>query len=113
MAAKHVTQLYLSAWRKRKGLTQEQLANILNVTKSTVSRWEKGVRHIDMADLQRIAEAFGVDPVALFLAPEDIDSARAIHRFTALLKEIGLERAQALLDGAGAPKDEAKQKNAP
>jgi putative transcriptional regulator len=32
----------IRAWRARVGLTQEELANALDVTFSTVSRWENG-----------------------------------------------------------------------
>jgi putative transcriptional regulator len=33
----------LKALRKRKGITQEELATRLNVVRQTVSKWEKGV----------------------------------------------------------------------
>jgi DNA-binding transcriptional regulator YiaG len=37
----HVAHV-IRAWRRRVGLTQEGLAQALNVTFSTVSRWENG-----------------------------------------------------------------------
>lgn len=35
----------LKAMRKAKGYTQEELAIKLNVTRQTISKWEKGVSH--------------------------------------------------------------------
>ena len=33
---------FISTVRKEKGLTQEQLAEILNVSQKSISRWENG-----------------------------------------------------------------------
>jgi len=62
---------HLSAWRGIKGLSQEQVANILGVNKSTVHRWETGKRAMDLDDLQRLAAIYKVDPIALLLSPTD------------------------------------------
>ena len=35
----------LKRFRKQKGLTQENVAEALNVVRQTISKWEKGVSH--------------------------------------------------------------------
>ena len=46
--------------RKKKGLTQEELATGLNVVRQTVSKWEKGLSVPDADTLKSIAEILGV-----------------------------------------------------
>ena len=46
-------------YRKQSGLTQEQLASKINVTKSRVSNWEQGINRPD-ADI--LADALNVSP---------------------------------------------------
>lgn len=46
--------------RKEKGLTQLQLADMLNVTDKAVSKWEVGEANPDIALLPKIAQIFGV-----------------------------------------------------
>lgn len=50
----------LKATRKRRNLTLEQLGSQLDVTKQTVSRWEKGERYPALDVLYTIAEVLGV-----------------------------------------------------
>lgn len=47
--------------RKNKGLTQEELANKLNVVRQTVSKWEKGFSVPDADMLQKISDILEVD----------------------------------------------------
>lgn len=47
--------------RKSAGLSQEKLADILNVTKSTISKYELGQREPSFDQLQKIATAVNVD----------------------------------------------------
>lgn len=42
--------------RKRRGITQKQLADALQVTESAVSHWEKGRRDPDLETLLKIGE---------------------------------------------------------
>lgn len=51
--------------RKEKGLTQEQLAEQMNVSQRTVSRWETGANMPDMDVLVQIADFYEVDLRAL------------------------------------------------
>lgn len=51
--------------RKTADLTQEGLAEAINVGQSTVAGWERGVAEPDIATLQRIATAASTDPAWL------------------------------------------------
>ena len=46
--------------RKQKGLSQEELANRLNVSRQTVSKWEVGESSPDMEKLVAISELFDI-----------------------------------------------------
>ena len=51
---------FIKELRKEKGLTQEQLAESLNVSGRTVSRWETGVNMPDISLLVELAEFYDV-----------------------------------------------------
>lgn len=50
----------LKIFRKRKGLTQENVAEALNIVRQTVSKWEKGISVPDADMLIRLAEVLDV-----------------------------------------------------
>ena len=50
----------IKAFRKNKGLTQEELAGLLNVTPQAVSRWESEVGMPDVAMIIPLAQILGV-----------------------------------------------------
>ena len=50
----------IAALRKKKGLTQEDLAKALGVTNQAVSKWESGQNCPDIGLLPHIADIFGV-----------------------------------------------------
>lgn len=54
--------------RRERGLSQEQLAQLMFVNHSTISRWERGSRLPDTVMLLRLAERLGVDPSSLFVS---------------------------------------------
>ena len=52
---------YIKKHRKRVGMTQQALAEKLNVTRQAVSQWETGNTQPDLDMLGAIAGVFGVD----------------------------------------------------
>lgn len=48
--------------RKSAGLTQEELADRLAVSRSLVARWESGERRPDRRSSEMMGELFGVSP---------------------------------------------------
>ena len=46
--------------RKAKGLSQEDLADSLGVSRQAISRWEQGNTFPDLPNLQKIVKVFGV-----------------------------------------------------
>ena|ERR1700685_571176 len=65
------TQLFIAEWReKRDKMSQEQLANRIGSTKSSISRWESGERDITLGALGAIAEALGCEVADLYRHPD-------------------------------------------
>lgn len=59
--------------RIEKGLSQQELADKVYVTRSSVVRWETGIRLPDTAMISRLAKALGVDVHTLFFAVAQSD----------------------------------------
>ena len=51
---------FIAALRKANGMTQKQLAEILNVSDKAVSRWERDESAPDISLIPVIADVFGV-----------------------------------------------------
>jgi transcriptional regulator with XRE-family HTH domain len=56
----------IAALRKKQGLTQARLAEMVGVEQPTVQRWETGKREPDFEALTNLADALGVEPGAFF-----------------------------------------------
>ena len=61
----------ISALRKKKGITQEELANELGVSAQAVSKWENNSSCPDVSLLTKIADYFGVSVDALLRENEE------------------------------------------
>lgn len=76
---------FLKELRKEKNLTQEQLAEKLNVSGRTVSRWETGTNMPDISLLVELAEFYEVS------IPEIIDGERKSENMNEEVKETALK----------------------
>ncbi|MFX3631891.1 MAG: helix-turn-helix transcriptional regulator [Candidatus Pristimantibacillus sp.] len=52
--------------RKENDFTQEQLANLMNCKKSTISNWENGYSVPKLADALKLSEILGRETMVLF-----------------------------------------------
>ena len=62
---------FLKQKRQEKNLTQKNLAKLLYVTESAVSKWEKNVAHPDITLLPKLSEVLGVTEHELITASID------------------------------------------
>lgn len=70
----------LQALRKQKGLTQEELAEALHVSRTAVSKWESGRGYPNIDSLKATAAFFGVTVDALLSGEELLTIAEDDHK---------------------------------
>jgi transcriptional regulator with XRE-family HTH domain len=51
---------FIQEKRKEKGLTQEQLSNLIGVSKNAVSKWERGICLMDLSLLKPLSHTLNV-----------------------------------------------------
>lgn len=74
--------------RKQKGLSQEELANRLNVSRQTVSKWEVGDSTPDMEKLIAMSDLFDVSLDNLVMGKEEAQiPAAGKSEFAAVISE--------------------------
>lgn len=66
-------RLYLREWRDFKDVTQEKLAERLETSAATISRYEAGKINLSVEKLQQIADALGCAPDDFFHDPNGRD----------------------------------------
>ena len=55
-----MSKIILRELREEKGLSQIELAKILDVNNSTVSHWELGIREMDLATMIKVCDYFKI-----------------------------------------------------
>ncbi len=73
----------IRVFRKRAGLTQEQLAERMGVRQPHVSRWEQGRVEPTRNNLERVADALGMLPWELRYAEELIERRDGVEKAVA------------------------------
>lgn len=69
---------YISRLRKERDMPQSELADILNITRQAVSKWERGESFPDISILCNISDLFGVSVDTLINAGESTNNETAI-----------------------------------
>ena len=62
--------------RKNRGMSQSALAEVLNVTAQSISKWESNISFPDISQLPSIASFFGITIDELFVYPSDLEYER-------------------------------------
>lgn len=92
---------HLAAWRDFAGLTQEQVANMLDVSDVTIHRWENGKAPVTVENLFKLMEIYGADQIGeLTFAPTHRHLVQDAKKALRLISELPeAERAQWLALG--------------
>ena len=77
-------------YRKTAGLTQEQVADYLDVSTPAVNKWEKGNTYPDISLLPAIARLLKIDMNELFSFHEELTE-KEIGQFVNELSEVSLD----------------------
>ncbi|MCQ2566519.1 MAG: helix-turn-helix domain-containing protein [Clostridia bacterium] len=84
------TGALIASSRRKKNMTQRELAEMLHVTDRAVSKWERGLSFPDVSLLAPLADILGLTLTELLngeLSPQDFDSdERPLHEILALSK---------------------------
>ena len=89
MASRSMGEM-IATLRREKGMTQKELADMLNITDKAVSKWERDITYPDTQTIPKLAEIFDIsieDLLMAKLAPADsqkrshylIDFTKSIH----------------------------------
>lgn len=65
----------LTRFRKQAGMSQEDLAEKLQLTRQTISKWETGLSEPDLSTLEQLCKLLQVSPDELLLGKKKEDSA--------------------------------------
>lgn len=94
-------RIFLAEWRESVGLTQEQLANRLETTKATISRWENRERDPPLQALGALAEGIGCAVEDLFHDPGRPSADALLRSASPKTLRLAIKMVQDIVDEAG------------
>ena len=65
--------IFIAICRKEKNLTQEQLAEKLNISKNAVSKWERGINLPDVSIMQELCKILNITLNELFVGEKILE----------------------------------------
>ena len=65
--------------REEKKITQQQLADKMNVSDKTISKWETGRGIPDISLIEPLAEALGISVIELFAGEDIVNTNKSFH----------------------------------
>ena len=71
----------ISSYRTRTNMTQQQVADKLNVSNHTISKWELGINTPSVEDMQKLAQVFGVTITELVVEQAYLLAMLAYHLY--------------------------------
>ena len=87
---------YIRSLRINKGMTQAQLAGLLNVTDKAVSKWERDLSYPDITILPKLADVLGVrvssiiDESTVYYFTITMETCSTTHTIAIIINEIGI-----------------------
>lgn len=74
--------------RKERGMSQQELADLLDTTKSTISRWERSLNEPGIETMKIVSEILG-KPIQYFLSDEVADDIGILNSNSAFIPVVG------------------------
>jgi transcriptional regulator with XRE-family HTH domain len=68
-------------------LTQQEVAKLLDIDHTTISRHESGSRSLSPGDIQKYARLYKVESYELFIDPKDLQEENEAESGTTITKE--------------------------
>ncbi|MBA8773094.1 helix-turn-helix domain-containing protein [Staphylococcus schleiferi subsp. coagulans] len=99
--------LNLERLMNKKDMSDSELATLVNVNRTTVTRWRKGIRSPKLEKLPEIANVFGVEPLDLINETTKTD---VINKINTTASQLTPPRQKRVLDFATEQLDEQNNK---